>query len=90
MEQLLSPKMLAAYLGLAEQTIYNRHSTGGDLPQAIKLGHLLRFSLADVEAWLETKRQANTALLPAQVQPSTPRRRGRPTKAEQIAARRTC
>lgn len=87
MDQLFSPKMLAAYLGLAEQTIYNRHSTGGDLPQSIKLGRLLRFRLADVNAWLESKLQANKVPLPAPVQPSTPRRRGRPSKAEEIAAR---
>lgn len=88
MDQLFSPRTLAAYLGLAEQTIYNRHSTGGDLPQSIKLGRLLRFRLADVNAWLETKCQANKAPLPAPTQPSSPRRRGRPTKAEEIAARR--
>ena len=51
-EQLLSPKALAALLGLAEQTIYNRHSLGGDLPPAIKLGRALRFRPADVVAWL--------------------------------------
>lgn len=88
MEQLLSPKMLADYLGLAEQTIYNRHSAGGDLPKAIKLGHLLRFRLADVDAWLDAKRQAGVTSPLRPGQPATPRRRGRPTKAEQIAARR--
>ncbi len=85
MEQLLTPKTLAAALGLAEQTIYNRHSTGGDLPAVIKLGRLLRFRPTDVEAWLE-RRQQPTAL----VSPSMPlvaRRPGRPTKAEQIARR---
>ncbi|MEZ0245650.1 MAG: helix-turn-helix transcriptional regulator, partial [Methylophilaceae bacterium] len=56
-EQLLTPKTLAATLGLAEQTIYNRHSTGGDLPLAIKLGRLLRFRPSDVEAWLERQQQ---------------------------------
>ncbi|AJX17086.1 helix-turn-helix transcriptional regulator [Burkholderia ubonensis] len=61
MQQLFSPKTLAAYLGLAEQTIYNRHSTGGDLPKATKLGQLLRFRPADVEAWLDAKRQPNAA-----------------------------
>jgi predicted DNA-binding transcriptional regulator AlpA len=90
-EQLLTPKTLASTLGIAEQTIYNRHSIGGNLPPAIKLGHLLRFRPADVEAWLEVQRQSAPPLLP-----STPRtqhapavrKRGRPTKAEQIAARR--
>lgn len=74
MPQLFSPKTLAAYLGLAEQTIYNRHSTGGDLPNAIKLGQLLRFRPADVDAWLDAKRQANSAVtpLPASGQPERP------------------
>jgi len=92
-EQLLTPETLAALLGLAKQTIYNRHSTGGDLPRATKLGKLLRFRPSDVEAWLEQKLESNhhlspTAPLPDQP-PSAPRRRGRPTKAEQVAARRT-
>lgn len=71
MLQLFSPKTLAAYLGLAEQTVYNRHSTGGDLPKAIKLGHVLRFRPADVDAWLDAKRQSNAAAtpLPATGQP---------------------
>ena len=87
MEQLLSPKTLATTLGLAEQTIYNRHSTGGDLPPAIKLGRLLRFRPSDVEAWLERQQQSSTKP-PTPVQPSVTRRPGRPTKAEQVAARR--
>ena len=63
MQQLFSPRTLATHLGLAQQTIYNRHSKGGDLPKAIKLGHLLRFSLDDVDAWLNAKRQATAAAL---------------------------
>ena len=92
MEQLLTPKTLAAYLGLAEQTIYNRHSMGGDLPPAIKLGRVLRFRPADVEAWLERQVSSPTPQAPSLEKGATPvktkRRPGRPTKAEQIAARR--
>jgi predicted DNA-binding transcriptional regulator AlpA len=66
MQQLYSPRTLATHLGLAQQTIYNRHSGGGDLPKAIKLGHLLRFSPDDVEVWLNAKRQA-TAAAPSSV-----------------------
>lgn len=88
MENLLSPKMLADYLGLAEQTIYNRHSSGGDLPKIIKLGRLLRFRQKDVEVWLDAKSKVDTAYATTPIQLSTPRRRGRPTKAEQITARR--
>lgn len=87
MEQLLTPKTLAITLGLAEQTIYNRHSTGGDLPPAIKLGRLLRFRPSDVEAWLERQQPSTTP--PAPVQPSVTRRPGRPSKAEQVATQRT-
>ncbi|WP_233272611.1 helix-turn-helix transcriptional regulator [Paraburkholderia acidisoli] len=57
----MSPKALAAFLGLAVQTIYNRHSTGGDLPKSIKLGSRLRFSGSDVDAWLDAKRQFMTS-----------------------------
>lgn len=88
-KNLLTPKALAELLGLAEQTIYNRHSTGGDLPQVIKLGRLLRFHPADVDSWLERQRKPAvppvTTPLPAQLA----RRPGRPTKAAQIAARRS-
>lgn len=78
MQQLFSPKTLAAYLGLAEQTIYNRHSGGGDLPKAVKLGHLLRFRPADVDAWLDMKRQSKMAKPPLSdiAHPSAGRRRG--------------
>ena len=65
MQQLFSPRTLATYLGLAQQTIYNRHSRGGDLPKAIKLGHLLRFRPADVDAWLNAKRQSTVTTQPS-------------------------
>jgi len=86
-EHLLTPKTLAAALGLAEQTIYNRHSNGGDLPACIKLGRLLRFRPADVEAWLEKQLTATEEPALQDQQVHMPRRRGRPTKAEQIASR---
>lgn len=94
MTPLLSPKELAATLGIAEQTIYNRHSSGGDLPPCIKLGRLLRFRREDVEAWLMRKLSANAAEQPRPIQLQTatgqaPRRRGRPTIAEQLTTRRT-
>ncbi|WP_157354445.1 helix-turn-helix domain-containing protein [Thauera sp. 28] len=91
-EQLLTPETLANLLGIAKQTIYNRHSVGGDLPRVTKLGKLLRFRPSDVEAWLEQKLESDhhrspAAALPDQPPPA-PRRRGRPTKAEHVAARR--
>lgn len=87
-EQLLTPKTLAETLGLAEQTIYNRHSAGGDLPPSIKLGRLLRFRQADVAAWL-AKQASPTHARPVPTPSPVARRRGRPTKAEQVAARRS-
>ena len=94
MNPLLSPKDLATALGVAEQTIYNRHSGGGDLPPCLKLGRLLRFRQEDVDAWLMRKLSASAAEQSRATRPQTtaagqaPRRRGRPTIAEQLAARR--
>lgn len=90
MEQLLSPKTLAARLGLAEQTIYNRHSTGGDLPKAIKLGHLLRFHPVDVESWLDVKRQSGAVATPHQAtgQTSTGGQSGPPSATDEVALER--
>ena len=88
-KKLLTTKALAELLGLAEQTIYNRHSTGGDLPRSMKLGRLLRFHTSDVDAWLDRQRQSTVP--PVLSPPSAPsaRRPGRPTKAAQVAARRS-
>jgi len=93
MEQLLSLKQLAVLLGIAEQTIYNRHSVGGDLPTVIKLGRLIRFKPSDVEQWLDKKSQVaasglinnQCSALPIDVPVS--KRRGRPCKTAQRAAR---
>lgn len=52
MKNLLSVAQLATYLGLAEQTIYNRHYQGRDLPSAIRLGNRLLFDPADVSEWI--------------------------------------
>jgi predicted DNA-binding transcriptional regulator AlpA len=58
---LLSPHDLAGLLGVAEQTIYNRHSKGDDLPPSIKLGRFLRFRHEDVDTWLQQKLCACTS-----------------------------
>lgn len=54
MDKLLDTKQLAEYLGIAVSTIlqYRADGTG---PQYIKLGHLVRYRISDVEAWLEAK-----------------------------------
>lgn len=56
MSPLLTPTSLAAILGLAPRTIYNRLSAGGDLPPCVRLGKLPRFTAEDVEHWLDQKR----------------------------------
>lgn len=85
MEQLFTPESLADYLGIARQTIYNRHSSGGNLPEIIKIGRLIRFHPRDVDYWLELQRNKQ---MPTSPPPDAPqKRRGRPTKAAQIAAR---
>ena len=49
MQQLLvGPAELAAMLGLATRTIYNRLHTKGDLPPVMYLGRLPRFAISDV------------------------------------------
>lgn len=54
MESLLTPESLAQVLGMAVQTVYNRHSLGLSLPPSIKVGRLLRFRSRDVEAWISS------------------------------------
>lgn len=82
---LVTPAQLAALLGLAPRTIYNRLSTGGDLPPVVRLGRLPRFVLKDIEPWLQNKQRSALSAAPTQPQPA--RRPGRPTKVEQIARR---
>lgn len=88
MERLLTTKDLAELTGLAVQTIYNRHSNGGSLPDCLNLGGRLRFRQRDVDSWLDSqyeKHQPKPAAVPCAESP--PRRPGRPTKAEQVARR---
>lgn len=85
MESLLTPSDLAQALGLSIQTIYNRHSLGQSLPPCIKMGKLLRFRSQDVERWLSSLYEVKHAT-PIEPSPLI-RRRGRPTKAEEILRR---
>ncbi len=54
MDKLLDTKQLADYLGIAVSTILQYRADGTE-PQYIKLGHLVRYRVSDVEAWLEAK-----------------------------------
>lgn len=53
-----------------------------DLPVHLKLGRLPRWREADVDHWLAAKIEPSPVATPLLA-----RRRGRPTKAEQISAR---
>lgn len=55
-EQLLTIGQLAAFLNITTQTLYDWRSEGKG-PVAIKVGALVRYRLADVEAWLEAHRE---------------------------------
>jgi predicted DNA-binding transcriptional regulator AlpA len=84
MQQLLvTPAELAAILSLSQGAIYHGLHTKGDLPTVIRLGRLPRFAVSDVDAWLAAKSNAS----PSSIEQSSmsARRRGRPTKAAQIA-----
>ena len=87
MEALLTADELATYIGLSVQTIYNRHSNGGALPRCVIIGRRLRFYPRDVERWLEQMAAHQERPKLAEVQPAVPAKRGRPTKAEQMARR---
>ncbi|MFC7411235.1 helix-turn-helix transcriptional regulator [Hydrogenophaga atypica] len=89
METLLTPAQLAATLGLAVQTVYNRRATGGSLPKAILIGSLVRFRTQDIQDWLTSQYEGSLAHeLPNDRRVEAPKRHGRPTKAEQIRRRR--
>lgn len=53
LDRLRYPQALAELAGMAEQTIFNRHSNGGDLLRPMKLGRLLcslqQFFMGSVE-----------------------------------------
>lgn len=52
--KLLTTQQLADYLGVAVSTLvqYRRDGVG---PAYIKLGHLVRYRMSDIENWLESK-----------------------------------
>lgn len=91
MTQLLSPRELANLLSLKEQTIYNRHSAGGSLPPCLKIGNRLRFRQSDVDAWIAAQIQLPPEPLtrPLEVERVPTGRRGRPTKAQEVALRKS-
>ncbi|GAA2125116.1 helix-turn-helix domain-containing protein [Nocardioides bigeumensis] len=59
LEPLIGVEELAEYLGVPVQTIYDWRLSGR-APRAYKLGKHLRFSLSDVEEWLERQHEAGS------------------------------
>lgn len=53
-DKLLNTKELSKYLGIAISTIM-QYRVDGTGPNYVKLGHLVRYRISDVEAWLESK-----------------------------------
>lgn len=88
MLQLLSPSQLANLLGMATQTIYNRINIGASLPPQVRLGRLIRFPMPGIEIWIsaQTKNSMPASIVGKPLQER--HRRGRPTKAEQIAKKK--
>lgn len=93
MDKLLTSDQLAAVLGLSVQTLYNRRARGEPLPPCVKVGRLLRYEQTEVHAWLASQREAQHAPKVAlatperSAAPQVARRRGRPTKADQLQRR---
>jgi excisionase family DNA binding protein len=54
-QEIMTLQELAAYLKIAEKTLYG-YAQKGTLP-GIKIGTAWRFRKADIDAWLEERRQ---------------------------------
>lgn len=82
---LMNYNQLAAHLGVSVQTLYNWQSTGKPMPPSCQVGRLRRFRPDDVDAWLSL--QSSPGVPPhAPILPAVhARKRGRPTKVEQLA-----
>lgn len=53
MQKIISPKELAAFLGVPLQTVYEWNHSGAG-PHYSRFGKHVRYAAADVEAWLNT------------------------------------
>ena len=83
MSPLLNINQLSALTGLAVQTIYNRLHEKGDLPPRVRISRKPLWREEDVDAWFTARIDISSRIVAPQ--PELKRRRGRPTKAEQIA-----
>ncbi len=81
MQKLLTVKTLAILLGRTEGAIRNDLSRKPQqLPPPIRIGGLVRFRQPDVDNWLDTLAKKQHGCINEHLK----RRRGRPTKAEQM------
>lgn len=58
--EMLSTVQAAEYCGLSPRTLEKRRSTGGG-PVFVKLGHLVKYRIEDLEAWIAQGRRRSTA-----------------------------
>jgi predicted DNA-binding transcriptional regulator AlpA len=52
-EPLISERRLAEWLGISYASAKRRRAEGADWPPHRKIGRLIRYSTAEVKAWLE-------------------------------------
>lgn len=58
--QLLDTSGAAAYLGVSRDTMNRWRRVGGG-PTFAKIGHLVRYTLADLDAWVEQRKRRSTS-----------------------------
>lgn len=59
-DRLMSVEEVAEYLGVTRGTIYTWRWKGKG-PRAYRVGHLVKYRVADVERWLEDNAERRTA-----------------------------
>ena len=75
-DEILTLKEVAAYLKLAERTVYLYAQTGR-LP-GIKIGTAWRFRRADIDGWLDEQRRITEASTTKSKSPKLPKDRKKP------------
>jgi predicted DNA-binding transcriptional regulator AlpA len=67
--QWMSTKEFAALLGLRVQSVYNKISTGEDMPESYPISpRLTRFYRPEVAEWLRKRRRVSAAVQVAELQ----------------------
>jgi excisionase family DNA binding protein len=57
----MTPDQVAEALGVATGTLAKWRMTGLDGPRFLKFGSKVRYDVADVETWIETRRRRSTS-----------------------------